>query len=37
MGKLNLHGQPVADYVHQSTNSGEYCEITHRVIRMASS
>jgi hypothetical protein len=32
MGKLNLHGEPVADYVRHSTNSGEYCEVTYRLM-----
>ena len=32
MTKLNLHGEPVADYVRHSTNSGEYCEVTYRLM-----
>ncbi|MGA2924309.1 MAG: hypothetical protein ABSE28_24700 [Candidatus Sulfotelmatobacter sp.] len=32
MTKLNLHGEPVADYVRHSTNSGEYCELTYRLM-----
>ena len=32
MGKLNLHGEPVADYVRHSTDSGEYCEVTYRLM-----
>ena len=32
MTKLNLHGETVADYVRHSTHSGEYCEVTYRLM-----
>jgi hypothetical protein len=32
MTKLNPHGEPVADYVRHTTNSGEYCEVTYRLM-----
>jgi len=32
MSKLRIHGEPVADYVRRSTNPGEHCEITYRLI-----
>jgi hypothetical protein len=32
MVKLCIHGEPVADYVRRSTNPGEHCEVTYRLM-----
>jgi hypothetical protein len=32
MVKLSIHGEPVADYVRRSTNPGEHCEVTYRLM-----
>lgn len=32
MSKLSVHGKPVADYVRRSTTSGEFDEVTYRLM-----
>jgi hypothetical protein len=32
MAKLRIHGEPVADYVRRSTNPGEPCDVTYRLM-----
>ncbi|MGA7171240.1 MAG: hypothetical protein WBX08_18945, partial [Candidatus Sulfotelmatobacter sp.] len=32
MAKISVHGEPIADYVRRSANSGEYCEVTYRLM-----
>jgi len=32
MAKLCIHGEPVADYVRRSTNPGEDCAVTCRLM-----
>ena len=32
MARLSVHGETVADYVRRATDSGEYCELTYRLM-----
>ena len=32
MAKLCVHGEPVADYIRQSTTPGEPCEVAYRLM-----
>ncbi len=32
MARLSVHGESVADYIRRSTNLGEYCEVTYRLM-----